>query len=160
MNTENSNENTPQNVHPTIEEEIKNALSGDVLKNALDFVDFLKANDFSPERSDEHGGWDIICKGRNIVFAKVIGDENVFAIVFSACDFDGGGLADDDLKEFAWAHVTVCPTGCGGTTICEMSQKRVAIFGKEYENVCIAPLECFNLDTHELKKAQKLMQML
>jgi len=142
-----------------IEQEIKNGLSGDTQKNALDFAAFLRANNFALEWNDEHGGWHIISEGRIIVFSKVIGDENVFAIVFNTCDF-GDGPADEDVKAFAWAHVVICPQGCGGPAICEMSQKRVTIFGREFENVCIAPLECFNLDADELKKAQKLMLML
>jgi len=144
----------------SIEEEIRNDLGGDAQGNALDFAAFLRANGFPIEWNGEHGGWNILCRGRLIVFSKVIGDENVFAIVFNTCDFGGGETADEDVKAFAWAHAVICPQGCGGSEICEMSQKRVTIFGRAFENVCIAPLECFNLDAHELQRAQKLMLML
>jgi len=142
-----------------IEDQINHELSGDVQKNALDFVAFLRTNDLSPESNEQHDGWNIFCREKIIVFSKVIGDENVFAIVLNNCNFDGD-LADDDLREFAWARVVFCPKGCGGTTICKMSQKRRTIFGKDFEHICVAPYEFFNLDADELKKAQKLILML
>jgi len=143
----------------TYEGYIKDKLSGDMQKNALDFAAFLRANDFSTEWNGEHEGWNITYQSKNIIFSTVSGDENVFAIVFDSCDFGDGDPVDNDLKEFAWKHAAICPTGCGGSKICKMS-KRGMIFGKEYKNICIAPLECFNLDADELEKVQKLMLML
>ena len=143
-----------------IEEQIKAELSGDMQKNALDFAAFLQANDFSPKRNDEDDAWNIFYKETNIVFVKITREKNELAIVLNSCDFDGGNPADNDLKEFAWSWVVFCPQGCGAPTICEMSQKHFMIFGREYENVCVAPLEFFNLDAHELNKAQTLMLML
>ena len=149
-----------QNNGLKIEDQIKHGLNGDVQKNALDFANFLRTNNFSAEWNEKHDGWNVIYKGWNMVFSKVISDENVFAIVFNTCDFDGDGPADDDVREFAWAHVVVCPRGCGSATICEMSQKHIKVFGKEYENICVAPLECFNLDGKDLENAKRLMLML
>ena len=147
-----------QKVNLTIEDQIKSGLSGDVQKNALDFTAFLRANDFTPEVNIEHDGWTISSSGRVIVFLKVISDENVFAIVLNACNFTGD--PSDDVRDFTWERVVFCPTGCGASTICEMSQKRVSIFGKDFENICIAPFEFFNLNADELQKAQKLVLML
>ena len=143
----------------TIEDQIRSGLSGDVQKNALGFAAFLRANDFSLEWNEQHELWSIFCKDKNIVGSKVIGDENVFAIVFNTCDF-GDGPADDDVKEFTWAHMVNCPNGCCGPKICEMSVKHRTVFGKEYSNTCVAPMECFNLGADELLKAQTLMLML
>ena len=145
-------------ISKTYEDYIKDKLSNDIQKNALDFAAFLRANDFSTEWNDEHNGWQIIHQGKIIVFSTVC-DDNVFAIVFNSCDFSDGCSVDNDLKEFAWKHAAICPTSCGGTEICKMSQKGM-IFGKEYENICVAPLECFNLDANELEKVQKLILML
>jgi len=143
-----------------IEEQIKAELSGDMQKNALDFAAFLQANDFSPKRNDEDDAWNIFYKETNIVFVKITREKNELAIVLNSCDFDGGNPADNDLKEFAWSWVVFCPQGCGAPTICEMSRKRVTIFGKDYENICIASYEFFNPDTHELEIIKKLMIML
>ena len=149
-----------QSTNLTIEDQINDGLSGDARKNALSFAAFLRANGFVPEVNNEHDGWNILNGDKVIVFLKVIGEENVFAIVFNYYfDFDSDGPVDDDVKEFTWAHVVKCPNGCGGTTICEMSQKHKTIFGREYQNVCVAPLECFNLDSDELELAEKLMLM-
>jgi hypothetical protein len=143
----------------TYEEFIRDRLSGEKQKNALDFAAFLRANGFTSEWSDKHRGWNIVHKGKNLVFSTIFGDENVFAIVFNYCDFGDGESADDDLKEFAWKHAAVCPSGCGSSEICKKSRKGV-IFGKEYANICVAPLECFDLDAQELEKAQRLILML
>ena len=145
-------------VFAKIEDEIKNGLSGDVQKNALDFTTFLRANDFSANLKNEHGGWSIPSNGRIIVGLHVISDENVFGIILNTCNFSGDPV-DDDVKEFAWAHVALCQC-CDRATSCEMSQKNVTIFGKEFASICIAPLECFNLNADELKKVQKLVLML
>jgi len=142
-----------------IEEQIKNGLSGDVQKNALDFTAFLQANNFTPELNREHGGWNIRSNGRVIVFLKVwISREKVFAIILNACNFSGDPA--DDVREFAWSRVTFCPKGCGRSEICKLSRKRATIFGKDFEHICTAPYEFFNLNADELKKAQQLVLML
>jgi len=135
--------------------------SGGALKNALDYVAFLRENGFSIEWNIKHNGWNVKKKKAYPAFLNVgggSGDTNDFGIVFNSGDFKGP--ADDDLKEFAWAHVLVCPSGCGGTEICEMSQKRISVFDRDFENVCIAPLDFWNLGEEELEKAKKLIMML
>ena len=139
---------------------INNNLTGDVKENALSFTDFLRANDLLPEWSEKHDGWNTTYNDKNIVFLKVINNENVFAIIFNTCDFDDGSPVDDGLKEFVWAHLVVCPQGCGSAAICKMSQKSIMVLGKEYENVCIAPLECYNLEGNDLENAKRLVQIL
>ena len=82
-----------------------------------------------------------------------------FIINFCTLDFDNGGFVDDGLKKFTLAHVVVCPQGCDGLEICERSQKHVKVFEKEYENICISPLQIINPDTTGFEYAKKLILM-
>ena len=101
-------EETTMTEQITFEDSINNELTGDVQKNALNFADFLRANDVAPEWNDKHDGWNIAYKGKIIVFTKVIGDENVFAIIFNAFNFNGENQVDDELKKFVWTHLVTC----------------------------------------------------
>ena len=136
------------------------ALKGDAQANALNWVAFLRENDFLIAWDAQHNGWSVNYKNNRVGSVYILSDENMLAIIFTTRDFDGGGTVDDDLKEFAWAHTVVCPQGCDGTTICDMSQKNIRIFGKEYENICISPLSMFNPNAKDLEYAKKLMLMI
>ena len=141
------------------EDAIKKALTGDAQKNALDFAAFLRANDLSLERLDIPGGWNVYIKGINSAFVQIIGESNSFNVVLHISTYDGESPVDDDLKEFAWAHVLLCP-GCGSPTFCEESQNRRTIFGKEFESTCQSPLVFLDPDAHDLVNIQKLLLML
>jgi len=143
-----------------IEDVINETLTGDTQKNALDFAAFLQANDFSSKWNNEYGGWNIAYKDKSIVFVTIIGETNELVVALFGCDYDDYGTVDDGLREFIWAHVVICPDGCGAPTICEMSQKSVVILGKAYENICVSPVKCFNFDAHNLEMIQKWMLML
>jgi len=145
--------------HLKIEDAIHAALSGDAQKNALAFAAFLRANDLSIEKIDVPGGWNVNEGKINIAFVQIFGDRNEFNIVLHISTYDGKSPADDGLKEFAWAHVVLCPQGCGGPTFCNESQNRRTILGKEYESTCQSPLAFINPSAHDLIKAQKLILM-
>ena len=144
--------------NPAIEDKINERLSGGAQKNALDFAAFLRANDMSLERGIGFDGWNVYAKKTQIAMLAVDGEKNEFRIVLHISGH-GGEAADDDLREFTWAHVVPCPQGCGGPEFCEESQNRRTILGKEYESTCQSPLAFFNLDAEELKKAEKLIIM-
>ena len=143
-----------------IEDAIHAALSGDAQKNALDFIAFLRANGLSLEKIDVPGGWNVNEGKINIAFVQIFGDRNEFNVVLHISTYDGESPVDDDLREFAWAHVVLCPQGCGSPALCEESQNRRTILGKEYESTCQSPLAFINPGAHDLTKAQKLMLML
>jgi len=140
------------------EEKINTALSGDTLKNALDFVAFLQANDdFLAEPCEGADGWNIYRKGINSAYAAFNGDKNNFDIVLHINSYDGEEPVDDDLKKFAWSHVIICPQGCGKTTFCGESKIHNKIFEKEYERICQSPLYFPTPNADEMKKVQKLL---
>jgi len=150
-----------QTRHPKIEERINAVLTGDMRENALEFVDFLYANDFVLQERDEDGqGWNVIYGGglTNCIYFDIAGIE--FVINFCTRDFDSDDIDDSGLMEFAWTHTVVCPHGCGESEICEKSQKNVKIFNKRYENICISPLQIFNPNDKDLAFTKKLILIL
>ena len=136
-----------------LEKEITNKLSGDMQKNALDFVAFLRG--LGMTNHAEHTS------------AFELGGEWVCILIIN----DGGWMlfdnpltskyddfpADEDLKEFAWAHVNIC-TSCGGSSGCGSQPGRTKIiFGKQFDNVCTSEVAFFDPDAGTL---QKVMQMI
>jgi hypothetical protein len=97
----------------TMEEEFKMNLSGDVLKNALDFVEYM----------NKSSGWNHL--GESVCFT--VTDPGNLYIYFGhksivcTSDFDNYPISDE-LKEFVFAHVNQCnhfktngkECGCGG----------------------------------------------
>ena len=143
------------------EKKINTALTGDSLKNALDFVAFLQLNDdFSDEPCEGADGWNIYRKGINSAYVAFDGDKNTLDIVLHINTYGGEEPVDDALKEFTWSHVIICPNGCGKTTLCGDSKIRNKIFEKEYEHICQSPLYFPNPTADEMKKVQKLLLLL
>jgi len=147
-------------MYRAFEDQIHGELTGEAQKTALEFAAFLRANKLTLERLDDCDGWNVYIKGINSAFVQFFGDRNNFNVVLHISTYDGESPVDDELKEFAWAHVVLCPQGCGGPKLCEESQNRRTIFGKEYESTCQSPLAFIAPDAYDLIKVQKLMLML
>jgi hypothetical protein len=140
------------------EDKIKATLSGNILNNALDFVAFLQANeDLLAAPCEGADGWNIYVKGINSAYVSFSGEKNNFDIVLHINTYDGEEPVDDELKEFAWAHVIICPKGCGSSTFCGSSKLNEKIFEKEYERICQSPLYFPNPSCNEMKMVQKLL---
>ena len=146
-------------MHRAFEDQINALLSGDAQKNALEFAAFLRANRLSLERLDDCDGWNVYVKGINSAFVQIFGGRNNFNIVLHISTYDGESPVDDELKEFTWTHVLLCP-GCGAPTFCEESQNRRTIFGREYESTCQSPLVFLDPGAEDLVKIQKLLLVL
>jgi len=115
---------------PKIEDQIKNTLTGDAKKNALDFVSFVRANGFTSNLIYTsafdymtHGVGVVCCFGPND-WCIFWGDDDYFEHE----DFP----AAEKLKEFAWANVNFCgQCGCPSKP-----GKRANILGKDFDGVC------------------------
>jgi len=140
-----------------LEKAIKQRLNGEPQKNALDFAAFLRANDMTLERGIGFDGWNVYAGKTQIAMLAVNTNQDGFVIVLHISKYDGP--VDDDLREFTWAHVVLCPQGCGSQTFCDESQNRRTILGKEFESTCQSPLAFYNLDAKGLEKAKKLILM-
>jgi len=143
-----------------IENAIKEKLTGEKQKNALDFIAAMREKGFSFEGwgSGDDVGWNPTYNGKG--FGCVLVSNQFMFFIGLDWSFDDSGPADDELKEFAWAHVVNCPQEkyCKPPH-CENSKNRWQIFQKEFESTCHAPLAFFNLVAKKLENIKKLLLM-
>jgi len=149
-----------------IENVINEKLTGDAQQNALDLITFMRENGFSFEGFDAGNEvrWDPVYNGRGVGCIAVAEErmlkEGVSIALWLGLDWRLDDMsADDELKEFAWAHVVNCPQGPCNPPYCENSKNRWSIFGKAHESVCHAPLAFFKTDDEALGSIKKLLQM-
>ncbi|MCL2547411.1 MAG: hypothetical protein FWE06_09585 [Oscillospiraceae bacterium] len=147
------------------EEEFKTNLSGELLVNALEFVNYMDetcgiVNDpFNPRAwlHKDYAG-EIICftvtdSGNFYIF--VDGPES------SVCnsDFDKYPISDE-MKEFVYSHIQHCSYMKSDGKECGCSEKRwrnFTILGRKYENLCYCCI-CFkNPDTETFEKLKELV---
>ena len=150
-------------VQQTFEEYLESKMKGDALKNALDFVAYLKANDVT---SDFNG---FCYKGEGVCticdFDEAFGEKfesPVPVIFFNGVCEPATFPVDEQIKEFAQANVHYCAyftsngkeCGCG-----DRPGKRTAIFGKEFDHVCHSPLWFLGPDAEALENIKKLVEI-
>jgi hypothetical protein len=160
-------EQITKNTRLKIEDDLTAALSGDTLKNALDYVAYLKAGGILPETPDSNvfgypdGFVCVLC---------VFPVENVPGWTIFMGNYDCALCGseyqdypvDESLKEFAWAHIHSCVNftsngkwcGCGF-----QPGRRIKLFGKMFDNVCTSILDIRNPDGETLASAKKLSDM-
>ena len=145
-----------------IENEINEKLTGDTLKDTLDFVAFMQENGFSFEwwENGNETGWTPVYDGETLG-TIVIASPTYFMLWLGLMfDFKNSGMIDDDLREFAWAHVAVCPQeNYCKPPYCEHSKNPFQIFGNEYESACHYPLIIHDSDAKSFENVKKLLQI-
>ena len=152
----------------TIEENMKEILSGDLLKNALNFIEYLKSNDVPPDSPDSDS---FSYLGENVcvigifdeVFGKII-ESPAFVIFFCNDDIceHVNSQVDKYLIEFAQSNVNYCAYFTTGGKQCGCENKpgkRTTIFGKEFNNVCHCPLWFYNPDAKILENIKNLVEI-
>lgn len=147
---------------PLIEDKINNLLTGDALKNALDFVAFLRENQLLLDSNGDGEGWAVGgLVGDSVGFMLVNGAAQMpgpWTIWFNSCDFQESGLTDDELKETAWAHANACGHCHAGWRDCGGGER--TIFGKTFDRLCHSPLAFTNPGAQTLERMKKLILML
>ena len=149
-----------------IEKKIKEILSGDAQKNALDFAAFLRENDMQFERSTTNYWadklyWYVKFQDEFVGFILVNGygsvgdDTEPEGWIFWSDNYNSDLFADFPLdghtREIAWNHVDFGTCG-GGLT--------VKLFGKEFTPVCNGTTFRFNNpNPEELECAKKLIEI-
>ena len=154
-----------------LENVMNHVLSGDTLKNALDFVAFLRANefllDYNPDESDKNNE-NIENKWTGAI-GGVVGDSIGYLYVNSGADFpdpwniwlneynfdDAGSAADNELKEFVWGKVNHCAKCNPNWENCGGGERTV--FGKKFERLCHSPMYIYMPDTRNLDMLKRLM---
>ena len=120
---------------------INETLTGEVQKKAMDFAEFLRANDMT--FGEEHGV--IKYKDENVCYCHFDGGSEYPSpwTVWSEGDYDKEHpelLLEERQKEFIWENAINSCGNCGSG--CQPGSTKT-IFGKEFENVCGAVLNFY-----------------
>jgi hypothetical protein len=139
-----------------IENNIKEFFEGDMLKNALGFLVFLKANGMVA--GGEHG--EVTFENKCICYMHIgngqtkpapwtIWTEGDYSREYDSCPID------EDIKKIAWDNINYC-ANCGG--VCSPGKQKI-VFGKEFNNVCSADMAFYVPDAESLECVEKLLGM-
>ena len=140
----------------TIEQVFKKQLSGDTLKNALDFVAFVRAKGWT---NDDKYSSNFYYMGEPAFVLLCFENENYpegeWGIYnYPISDYEGFPL-DESMKEFLWANVRFCKGQCGCPNWPRGGNQTV--YGKEFESVCSSTIMFPNPDAEALEKIKALM---
>ena len=133
---------------------IASEMSDQQKRNALDFVAHMKANEMATDDNHFEYAGDYVCQ--IIIYT----DNGVPGWIIFMGGYDSvlcrdeyqDFFIDQELKEFAWAHVNHCDNhGCGTEP-----GKRITLFGKAFKNLCTAILLFKNPDGETLELVKKL----
>ena len=135
-----------------IEDVIREKLTGDTQKNALDFAAFLKANDTFPGcvcafPNDNPPNWTIFLGGYDCALCRE--EYQDYSV-------------DEQLKEFAWAHVHTCVNFASNGKECGCGYRpgrHIHLFGKAFDNVCVSILAITNPEGEKLELAKRLSRV-
>ena len=141
-------------IEKRIEDMMKEVLSGEILRNALEFADYLRANEMITN------GGEISYRGKMVCYMHLdsAGEYPSPWTIWTEGDYSSerqGFSMDEPMKEIAWAHVNICGD-CGAG--CNPGKRKV-IFGKEFDNVCSADMAFHIPDTETLQCIKKLLAM-
>ena len=150
------------NVLHKVEENLKKHLSGDALKNALDYVNFLDSNGIYPDFTDN--GVHLFKYKDECV--SLIGTPPFWDVVgWNIYGFNNNTMCDDfpvdeELINFAWTHVKPCEVAIGGNCGGDCKPGVCAdVFGKDFEGTCCHVTKFENPDTDAMKNIVKLTQV-
>ena len=139
----------------TIEEKLNETLSGDLLKNTLDFVAFLKDCGMTYDNDNRFfymGAYTYIL----IFFKDANNPEGILCICDCPIREHESFPIDESVKEYVWANVKKCKNcGCDD----KMRGATKAIFGKEFDNLCSSEVTFINPDTESFEKIKTLMEL-
>jgi hypothetical protein len=147
------------------EETMNLVLSGDTLKNALDFVGFLRENklqmEYNPDECEE-GKWTgaiggIVGDSIGYMYVRPgTGFPEPWNIWLNEYAFDTDGSAgDEELKEFIWENVNGCGKCNPNWENCGGGER--TIMGKTFERLCHSPMFFYMPDAQKLEKLKRLI---
>ena len=152
-----------KNTKPNIEDVISDFLEGDALRNAMDFVAFLRENNMNPRWSSANA-WRVtgkkskpICK-INLGGAKgawmnhmKVGDWQIIELEGLERKYLDEFAASDEMREFVWANVRGCVrcSSCG--------PRKWTYIGRQFDECC--GLKFVNPDAKELELVKKIVEV-
>lgn len=142
---------------------INETLAGEAKRNALDFIAYLRADELLFERClygfwEDKLYWVVKYKDETICQIFVNGYKEGDWVVWSD---DSGSNSffdfslDEYIKEVAWKNVGYC--GSGGC--CRDMGTRKVIFGKAFDNVCLAILRFDNPNAEAVTCLKKMVEV-
>ena len=152
--SEQFNENTRLKIEDDI---IASEMDDQLKKNALDFVEHMKANEMARDTSDYT---DFSFAGDYVCQVHIYPVDNILSWTIFMGGYDSvlcrseyqDYPIDQDLKAFAWANMKHCGNCPCGT----QPGKRVMLFGKEINNLCSAIMMFRNPDGETLELVKRL----
>ena len=139
-----------------LEDVFNEMFTGDVLKNALDFAEFLNTNGIT--QMEQHG---MRYNGEYVCYIETKNEHNTWT-VWTAGDYSYAHKdfpIDERTKEIAWAHANKCGN-CEGVD-CSPGKTKM-IFGKDFTNICGgADVDMYfkNPDAEALECLKRLVEM-
>ena len=138
-----------QETKPTVEQEIKTHLSGDLQKNALNFVAYMNASSTKKHLSGwEHLSGDICFIVVDPGHLYVYFGHNKTRVCFRASECNGDIYSyplNQSMKEFIWNNINQCNHFRTNGEICGCGQQpglSFVLLGKKIDNLCNCPV-CF-----------------
>lgn len=137
----------------TDEDYMRENLSGDLLKNALEFVEYM----------NKTSGWEHLGEQVCFIVTNMVTKYGRFfngnGSVYNS-DFDNYPI-NNELREFVFAQINQCThfrtngkeCGCG-----EQPGHDYIILGKKYTNLCHCPICFADPDTETFKKIKELVE--
>ena len=131
--------------------------------NALNFSEYLRANEMLFERCrngywEDKLYWTVKYKSQTVFQILINGYEEGHWVVWSddsGSDWFRDFPLDEYIKETAWNNVGFC--GKGGC--CRNMGTRRMIFGREFDNVCIAALRFNNPGAEALECMKRMSEI-
>ena len=150
--------NRGDNAKKLIENAIKEKLIGEKQHNALVFIASMQESGFSFEYWSDGAseGWNPAYNGKDFG-CVLITNEFMFFICLDWNFGRSGIVENNELKEFALAHTTICPQSPCKPPYCENNKNRWQIFGKQYESTCHSPLQFISPNAKTLDNIKKLL---
>jgi len=145
-------------VKPQIEDVANEVLSGDALRNALDFIAYLRENKLNPNWSATNV-WKVSSKTFNVCFIRLYGAAEYHGLKpgeWNISPFIGEYEPDslsDENRDIAWANKKTC-SGCGKCAL-----PLDAVFGRKYDYACEAAIRFVNPDAKAIACAKKLVEL-
>ena len=129
-----------------IEDYINDKLSGDMGKNALELVTYLRTSGMLFERGkgywEDKLYWLVTYKDKYVCFILICTEDGKMESWTVWSDDSGSNCfenarLDEHMKRIAWENVDTC-ANCGGCG--NRGRTCKTIFGKEFDNVCITAM--------------------
>jgi len=145
-----------------INDDLKNILSENNFKSAMDFIAHLTKIGITPEAMEHPHHYIFHYKGKFFCLVVCWKDDNGDNLMFCCWPGDLDVTENDkfpvseNLKEFARRNVKKC-FKCGG---CKIEPSVRMVFGQEYGNVCCNVFHFWKPNNETLENAKNLMSLL